>query len=263
MVRSWGCRISCVVVLLLLSGLSLPAAAAAPARARATSLAHAVPAQSSAGPTVTLAAPSSPLRGTESFNASVTHNTGPTIVSVQFEYSPAGADSWTTFRASTAAPYKAVLFTPPLANGPYDFRAVATDSAGDTFTSSPATDLTTDLTVANSATYVALANPGTPVAGTVDLSARPESGGNAPDTVTFQICPTTADCPANPANWKTLSTVPPEQDVFGNPTGQYVTTLNTLNPSNSLADGSYDLAVSGEDASGDGFQGGVSPWHSP
>jgi hypothetical protein len=185
---------------------------------------------------------------------------GLTIVSVQFQYSPAGAGTWTTFPgfASTTSPNQWSLDTAMPANGLYDFRVVATDSANQTSASA----VVPDLSVANSATYVALDSSGSPLAGTLTLTAIPEQGGNVPNTVTFESCPTSKDCPTT-GSWKTLATVGPQLDNFGSPTGNYVTTLDTT----TLPDGSYDLGVSAEDCStqaqpppcagGDAFQGGA------
>jgi hypothetical protein len=49
---------------------------------------------------------------------------------VEFEDSPAGANRWQVIATVTAAPFTTQLDTSTLAPGPYDLRAVATDSAG-------------------------------------------------------------------------------------------------------------------------------------
>src|SRR5262249_43155003 len=100
---------------------------------------------------------------------------------------------------------------------------------------------------------VTVASPGSPVNRVVSLTATPEVGGATPDTVAFQICLTTADCAANQSGWRELATVGPQLDDGGNPTGNYVTALDTT----TLPDGSYDAGVTAKDAGGDDFQGGV------
>ena len=202
-----------------------------------------------------------PLRSTEQFGATATPPTGQTIVSIAFQYSPGGANQWTTFDTESVSPYTGTLDTTTLANGVYDFRAVATyETAGGVETSDDS-PVVPDLAVANNATYVALANTGSPLTGNnVGLTATPEAGGAFPDTVTFEACPTSADCPGDPtsAQWKTIATVGPQLDDSGNPTGNFVTTFDTT----TLADGTYDLSVTATDAisnpnSPDQFVGGV------
>jgi Transglycosylase SLT domain len=216
-----------------------------------------------AAPTVSLTPPTDrPLRGSETFTANATAASGQAITSVAFQYSPAGANAWTTFGTVTFSPYTFALDTTTLrngnnTNGVYDFRAVATDTAGATAASAVAGGLI----VANNASSISLDNPGSPLRGNVDLTARSEEGNLPPDTVTFQDCPTTADCPANPAQWKTLkASVGPLLASDGTPQlddnfrQMYRFTLDT----STLPDGSYDFGVTGQDALLDAFQGGSS-----
>ncbi|MBV9607020.1 MAG: hypothetical protein JO027_18045 [Solirubrobacterales bacterium] len=213
-------------------------------------------------PMVTFAPLSNPLRGNPvTINVTATAVAGQTITSVQFQDSPAGANRWTTFdcwQASFNATCQATQSTntytsnfdsTTLPNGVYDFRALATDSAGNSGTSA----IDSDLVVANNATYVGLGSPGTPLSGSVDLTATPEVGGTTPGAVTFLICPTSEDCPANPSRWKTFSTVTTAQlDNNGNP--YFTTTLDTT----TLSDGTYDLGVNAQDLPAqDAFQGGA------
>lgn len=248
----WGVRLACGLALVWSLAIALPAIAA--------------PANSPTASSVSLTPPRFlPLRGTEQFQATATAPNGETVVSVVFQYKPAGASQgqWTTFPdgpqaapgGSTVYAASDTLDTTTLGNdgfgagsgiGVYDFRAVATYSAGDTADSATAPDLA----VANNATYVALANPGSLLSdrasGPITLTATPEAGGASADTVTFEYCPTSDDC-ANSGNWQPIGDpVGPQTDDNGNPTGNFVTTFDPT--SLDLPDGSYDLSVSATDA---------------
>jgi uncharacterized repeat protein (TIGR01451 family) len=86
-------------------------------------------------------------------------DTGSGVASVSFQRSPAGQDNWTEIGADTTSPYSASWDTrPPGLDGSYDLRAVTTDKAGNSFTSS-----STSVTVDNAPPDVSLgtkpANP--------------------------------------------------------------------------------------------------------
>jgi hypothetical protein len=209
-------------------------------------------AASSAAPTVTLTAPTSPIRSVVTLQAYATPPAGATITQVQFYISPAGQDQWQLFDTETTpvngVEYDATLDTTDTAfvpqNGPYDLYAVATDSNGDQAASAPAQGVT----VANSATYIGLSDPGSPISGSVTLTASPEAGGFTPDTVTFEDCPASNPCLSKPGEWHTIATVP--QDANDN---NYTASFDTTK----LNDGTYDLTVTGEDGSGDAYIGEV------
>lgn len=223
----------------------------------------AAPADSPTATSVSLTPPRFlPLRqgaAFQQFTATAMAPSGETVVSIAFQYRPGGTGpgSWTTFDTESApagsTSYTATDtpdtttfssddgFAPGTGIGIYDFQAVATYSAGE----SAGSAIAADLPVANGATYVALANTGSPLTGTaINLTATPEAGGAFPDTVTFGYCPTTEDC-ADSGAWKPIGDpVPPQTDADGNQTGTFVSQLNPR----SLADGSYDLSVSATDA---------------
>jgi hypothetical protein len=85
-------------------------------------------------PTVTLADPGTPLSGLVTVSA--TSPDGDTA-QVAFERRPAGG-SWTTIATDTSAPYAASFQSAPLADGEYDFRAVAADHVGNSSAASVA-----------------------------------------------------------------------------------------------------------------------------
>jgi hypothetical protein len=81
-------------------------------------------------PTVLLADPGASLTGVVKLTATASAIKGRTIASVRFDYSPTGANTWEAIATVTSAPFTTTLDTSTLAPGGYDFRAVATDSAG-------------------------------------------------------------------------------------------------------------------------------------
>jgi hypothetical protein len=103
-------------------------------------------------PTVTLNSPGSQLTGVVNLSATATDPGGSGIAGVRFEYSPAGANDWSTITVVPSAPFSVSFDTRGLANGSYDLRAVATDVAGLTTTSA----VVSGVTVTNAA---ATANP--------------------------------------------------------------------------------------------------------
>jgi len=191
--------------------------------------------------------PPTPLRSSVTVDATATASAGRTIVSVDFQVSPAGANAWQTLDTeSGSSPYEPTLDLSGITNdGYYDFRAVATDSDGEQTVA-----LAADRYVAYNGFFVGPADPGSPVRGTVQLSAAPEQGVPAPDTVTFE------ERPAGTGSFRAIApdaTVPQHQDVNGIPDGTYVYPFDTT----ALADGPYDLGLGAQDAGGDIFDGGI------
>lgn len=128
----------------------------------------------------TLNDPGTTLSGTETLSGTAT-DAGSGIASLRFEYAPAGTGSWSTACSAGAAPYSCSWTTTGVADGLYDLRSVATDVAGNTLTSSVRSGRRVD----NTAPSVSLTNPGTPLRGSVSLSATAtDAGGIA--TVTFE-----------------------------------------------------------------------------
>jgi len=93
---------------------------------------------------VTLAAPSTHLRGSVSLTATAT-STG-TIGSVAIQRSVAGANVWTEICSKNASPATCSFVTTVVADGTYDLRAVVTDSEGRTTTSALVTNRIVDNT---------------------------------------------------------------------------------------------------------------------
>jgi hypothetical protein len=82
-------------------------------------------------PAVELAHPGDHIRGIITLQADAADAVSG-VERVRFYYSPHGQDAWVEACADTASPYTCDLDTTALANGRYDFRAVAIDRAGNT-----------------------------------------------------------------------------------------------------------------------------------
>ncbi|MGK2878538.1 MAG: Ig-like domain-containing protein [Solirubrobacterales bacterium] len=144
---------------------------------------------------VTITNPGTPLRATITLNAAAT-DTGGGVANVAIERSPAGLNSWTTICTDTTTPYSCSFDTTTVADGLYDFRAVATDNSGNSATSVAVTGRRID----NTAPVVTLTNPGTPRRGTVALAATATDGGSGMASVAFQYTVTGG------GTWTTIST---------------------------------------------------------
>ena len=179
-------------------------------------------------PTVSLVDPGTVLQGIVRITANATAPSGRTVTSVAFAYSPAGADSWTTFAVDPDAPYTQALDTTQFADGEYDIRAVVTDSSGAT-----ASDVLDDRIVNNTnpGATATVSDPGAAVRGTIDLSATVTDPNFPIDSVDFQVSP------AGKRQWKSVGTASQ---------APYSVELNTK----SLTDGEYDLRVVAADGGG-------------
>jgi hypothetical protein len=80
-------------------------------------------------PKATLASPGRTLAGSVTLRASASAIRGRHVVSVLFQYSPAGKSTWIDIATVTAAPWRTLFDSTTVPNGRYDLRAVVTDSA--------------------------------------------------------------------------------------------------------------------------------------
>lgn len=116
-------------------------------------------------PTVTVSAPSGTLSGTTTISATASDaHSG--VGSVTIQRRPQGASEWTTICVDASAPYSCRFDTTQVPAGSYEFRAVATDVAGNS-----AASATLTRGVANTAPSVSVEDPGDLVAGTVTVEA--------------------------------------------------------------------------------------------
>jgi hypothetical protein len=136
-------------------------------------------------PTVTLQAPAAVSSGTVTVAATAT-DTRSSIAFVRLQVAPVGASTWTTLCSGTTSPYSCSWDTTTLVDGSYQLHAVASDSAGNLATSDSASTL-----VAN-APVVTMTDPGSPLRGTVPLSASLANPGGLAVT-SFRIESSVAD----------------------------------------------------------------------
>lgn len=178
------------------------------------------------GPTVTITNPGSPLSGTELLE-STTSDAGSGMASVQYQYKPTSGSVWSNACSSSTGPYSCYFDTTGVSDGLYDFRAVATDAAGNSTTSAAVTSRRID----NSApASVVLTNPGTPLRGTITLNATAVDGGSGIANVQIQRSP------AGMGTWTTICT---------DTTAPYSCSFDTTG----VSDGSYDLRAVATDNS--------------
>ncbi len=123
-------------------------------------------------PTATMTDPGSPLSGTISLGATASDG-GSGVASVTIQRSPAGAGTWTDICTDSSSPYSCSLDTTSLGDALYDFRAVATDNAGNANSST-----VSNRRIDNVAPTVSLTDPGANLAGSsITLDATASDGG--------------------------------------------------------------------------------------
>lgn len=174
-------------------GMGMPGFSSASFTARTTNGGSVNAAADWTPPVVALQNPGSPIKGTVSIAATAT-DAATGIANVRIEYLPSNGSSWVTLCTATAAPYTCAWNTTAVADGSYDLRAVATDNAGYTTSS---TIVTT--TVANNL-LVVLGNPGDIVRGTISLPTTLYGAGTSTYTVKVEYTP------AGTTNWKSICT---------------------------------------------------------
>ncbi len=148
-----------------------------------------------------LADPGQFLRGTVTLTASPS-DSGAGVQSVDFQVSPADADSWTSIGVDTTNPYSLGWNTTGVADGLYDLRVLVTDNVGN---SSPSA-VVEDRRVDNTAPAATMNDPGAYLRGTVSLTANATDAGSGVATVAFQRSPAGAGTWTSvPASWNTTS----------------------------------------------------------
>ncbi|HSX66164.1 Ig-like domain-containing protein [Nocardioides sp.] len=153
----------------LLGTLAMPATSGATYVAASTATASVRAAADWTAPTVSLADPGSPLKGTVVLSATASDaETG--VASVVFEALPSGG-TWSTLCTVTVAPYTCSWSTTAVADGNWTLRARATDRTGLVSSWS-----TINVVVANNL-LVVLDNPGEVLRGSAPLAARVHNAG--------------------------------------------------------------------------------------
>ncbi|POH71675.1 signal peptidase I [Arthrobacter glacialis] len=167
-------------------------------------------------PSATMGDPGSPLRGVSTFTA-VAADAQSGINQVQIQYARTGASTWTQLCTVTESPYSCRFDTTALATAPYSFRAIATDEAGNSTTSTPITNRLVDNTVSS----VSVEDPGAYLTGNATLRAAANSSAGV-STLRIQ------SSPAGTNTWTTRCTLA---------TAPYSCVWDTRTAS----DGQYDL----------------------
>ena len=129
-------------------------------------------------PTVAMTDPGSPLSGTVTVAATAA-DARSSVASVTLQRAPNGSSTWTTICTATVAPYSCSWVTTAVADGTYQLRAIATDTAGYSATAAAVSTI-----VVNAAT-VALTRVADPVRGSVPLTVTVT--GNLGATVTTRV----------------------------------------------------------------------------
>ena len=173
----------------------------------------------------TLTNPGASLQGTVSLSGTAS-DAGSGIAAWTVQYRPTGGSTWTDACSDAAAPYGCSWATASVTDGVYDLRAEARDQAGNTTASTPITNVRVD----NAAPTVSLTDPGSPLFGTVTLSATASDGGGiASVTIERSV--------AGANSWTTICT---------DNTSSYSCAWNTT----TVAFGNYDLRARTTDNSG-------------
>src|SRR5947208_1835890 len=175
-------------------------------------------------PTVSMTDPGTPLSGTIALGATAS-DTGSGVASVLIQRSPAGAGTWTDICTDATSPYSCSFDTTGVSDALYDFRAVASDVAGNS-----ANSTSNNRRIDNVSPTASLTDPGSPLKGTVTLDA---SASDASGILNVKI----QRSPAGGGSWT---------DICTDSTSPYSCSFDTTG----VGDGLYDLrAVSTDNAS--------------
>ncbi len=120
-----------------------------------------------ATPTVSLNTIASPMAGVVNITATAT-DAGSGVANVIIQRSLAGLNSWTTLCTATVSPYTCRFDTTTVSDGLYDFRAIATDYAGN----SKISTTVANRAISNINSSVSVDDPGAYIRGTVTITAN-------------------------------------------------------------------------------------------
>jgi hypothetical protein len=137
-------------------------------------------------PTAGMTDPGAYLVGTTVALSATGTDGGSGVANVKIQRSPAGAGTWTDVCTDTSSPYGCTFDSTAVSDGLYDFRAITTDNAGNTTTSSTVANRRVD----NTAPTAGLTDPGSYLRATVTLNATGTDGGSGVLNVKIQRAPT-------------------------------------------------------------------------
>ncbi len=172
--------------------------------------------------TIALADPGAKVSGTVNLQATIASGTG---WNVRFERAPLGTTTWTSICTNVTSPYTCSWATTSTPYGRYDLRAVAT--LGSTTITSP---VVPDTLVDNTVRSITLADPGSFLEGSVNLTANATSTATIASVV-FQRSS------AGAGTWTT---------ICSDATAPWACAWGTTG----VSDGSYDLRAVLTDANG-------------
>lgn len=174
---------------------------------------------------ITLSDPGEVVRGTVTLGATL-QNAGVLLYTVRIEYAVAGSGNWRLLCGGLLSPHTCPWVTTAFPDGEYDLRAVGTYLA-----SSATSAIITDVLVDNTSPTVTITNPGSPLSGTVSLSASAADAGSGVASVAIQYAP------AGSSSWVTACTVAD---------APYTCRFNTM----SLPRGAYSFRAIATDVAG-------------
>jgi hypothetical protein len=178
--------------------------------------------------TATMTNPGTNLHATATLQATASDGgDGSSITLVTIQKSPAGAGTWTTACTDSTSPYSCSWDSTTVTDGLYDFRAFVQNDAGGSATSTAVTNLRVD----NTAPTAGITDPGTPLRGTVSVSATGTDGGSGVANVKVQRSP------AGAGTWT---------DICTDSSSPYSCSWDTT----AVSDGLYDLRSVSTDNAG-------------
>jgi Bacterial Ig domain len=176
----------------------------------------------------TMTDPGTNLHATATLQATASDGgDGSSITLVTIQKSPAGAGTWTTACTDSTSPYSCSWNSTTVTDGLYDFRAFVQNDAGGSATSTAVTNRRVD----NTAPTAGITDPGTPLKGTLSISATGTDGGSGVANVKVQRSP------AGAGTWT---------DICTDASSPYSCSWDTT----AVADGLYDLRSVSTDNAG-------------
>lgn len=177
-------------------------------------------------PSIVMTNPGAALSGVELLESTAADG-GSGVANVQYQYKLSSGTIWTNACSGATSPYSCSFDTNTLADGNYDFRAIATDASGNVATSAAITSRTID----NSApSAVSITNPGSPLRATITLNASATDTGAGIASVALQRSP------AGSGTWTT---------ICADTTAPYSCSFDTT----TVTDGLYDFRAVATDNS--------------
>ena len=128
---------------------------------------------------VTMTDPGTPISGVKTFSGTGADTGGSGVASLKFQYRPTSGGLWLDACTDTTSPYSCSVDTSTIGDNLYDFRALATDNAGNTTASTIYTPRRLD----NTPPTVTMDDPGAYLSGTISTTAQASDGGGIASVV--------------------------------------------------------------------------------